>query len=329
MIKFVESKLLKMKIVYLDAFTVNHGDLSWSVLESLGELNVYDHTNPDEIIERAKNAEIIIVNKMKLDRFHFDQLPILKYVVVSATGYNNINIEDAKHSNVLVSNVSGYSTNSVVQFIFSSLLSLSNRIEYYQDEVSKGRWSTTRDFCFYDHSIDELRGKTLGIYGYGNIGSAVAKMAHCFGMKILVVNKYPETTDLKIASNVTSDELFEQSDIISFHVPLTDDTNGLIGTDNLNLMKSNAVIINTARGGLVNEEELSNHLSQNERFVAILDVLSVEPPPEDNLLIGLHNCKITPHLAWASKQSRGRLIEGVARNVKAYQDLVPMNLVGK
>lgn len=317
-----------MNISYLDAYTLNHGDLSWDNLEKEGVVSIFDFTKPNLIIERAADSEIVIVNKTKLDRSHFEFLPKLKYIIVSATGYNNINIKDAQQFGIKVSNVSGYSTASVSQYVVAALLSHYNRMEYYQYKVGKGAWSKVRDFCFYDHSIEELEGKTAGIIGYGDIGSRVATLLHGFGMNVIVSNKYPDTTDTRIAQNRSVSEVFSDSDVISLHVPLSTQTEGFINARSLALMKENAVLINTSRGGLIVEDELRDHLEKNPSFTAILDVLREEPPPSPHPLVGLSNCLITPHLAWASKQARQRLLDGLIANIQAYKKGNLINKVG-
>lgn len=308
-----------MKIVYLDSETANPGDLSWQEFDALGELVTYGHSTPEEGSERGKDADILIVNKFIVHDKNFNDFKNLKYIVVSATGYNNIQLSQVNKEKVAISNVVGYSTTAVAQHVFSALFALYNRTEYYNYKVRKGAWSESRDFCFYDHSIEELAGKTMGIVGYGTIGQKVAQLAAAFGAQVLVYNKYGSgrqlTPDIR---ECDLEEIFSSSDVLSLHVPLNDSTRKMIRQESLQKMKKNAVLINTSRGGLIDEPALAMHLEENQGFFALLDVLSVEPPSEINFLTDLSNCLITPHQAWASRQARERLLKGIADNIRAY-----------
>lgn len=313
--------MIRKEIVFLDAFTNNPGDLSFESISLLGNLKVYDrteNTNIELISERCVNAEIVIVNKFPVNEMTLTCMPDVKYIVVAATGYNNIDIESVKKRNIQVSNVKGYSSESVTQHIFASILTLLNKIEYYDHQVKNGRWSASLDFCFYDHSILELSGKTMGIFGYGNIGSRVGKVAHAFGMKIIatVTNKNKEKPDY--VTFVDEEAIFRDSDFLSLHCPLTDATSGIINKSNLLRMKNNAILINTARGKLIEERDLFYALDHGLIAGAILDVLTHEPPSITNPLLNHSRCLITPHIAWAGQQSRKKLIEGIASNISAY-----------
>ena len=313
--------MIRKEIVFLDAFTNNPGDLSFESISLLGNLKVYDrteNTNIELISERCVNAEIVIVNKFPVNEMTLTCMPDVKYIVVAATGYNNIDIESVKKRNIQVSNVKGYSSESVTQHIFASILTLLNKIEYYDHHVKNGRWSASLDFCFYDHSILELSGKTMGIFGYGNIGSRVGKVAHAFGMKIIatVTNKNKEKPDY--VTFVDEEAIFRDSDFLSLHCPLTHDTSGIINKSNLLKMKNNAILINTARGKLIEERDLFYALDHGLIAGAILDVLTHEPPSITNPLLNHSRCLITPHIAWAGQQSRKKLIEGIASNISAY-----------
>lgn len=313
--------MIRKEIVFLDAFTNNPGDLSFESISLLGNLKVYDrteNTNIELISERCVNAEIVIVNKFPVNEMTLTCMPDVKYIVVAATGYNNIDIESVKKRNIQVSNVKGYSSESVTQHIFASILTLLNKIEYYDHQVKNGRWSASLDFCFYDHSILELSGKTMGIFGYGNIGSRVGKVAHAFGMKIIatVTNKNKEKPDY--VTFVDEEAIFRDSDFLSLHCPLTDATSGIINKSNLLRMKNNAILINTARGKLIEERDLFYALDHGLIAGAILDVLTHEPPSITNPLLNHSRSLITPHIAWAGQQSRKKLIEGIASNISAY-----------
>lgn len=315
-----------MNIVFLDAGTLDFGDVSFNELEALGKLIKYDFTTQDEAISRVKDADILIVNKFKINADLLKQAPKLKYITVAATGYNNVDLSCTKEKNIPVSNVKGYSTTSVAQQLFAALLAVHNHAEYYFNEVNNKRWNQAKDFCFYDHSIEEIHGKTLGIAGFGEIGRHVADIASAFGMEVLVL-QHKQRTSEKNYTIVDLDDLLKQSDVLSFHLPLNDNTREIIRAESLIKMKKNAILINTGRGPLINETDLAQHLSQNSDFKAILDVLSVEPPSNDNPLIGLPNCYITPHIAWASRQARQRLIHGLTNNIRSFQQGLVVNLV--
>lgn len=307
-----------MNIVVLDGYAMNPGDLDWSTLRSLGECTIYDRTVTSEIVERSKNAAVIITNKVPLSKDTLSQLPLLKYIGVTATGYNIVDIAAAQSQNIVVTNVPAYSTNSVAQLVFALLLELTHHTGHHSSAVHNGRWSTNPDFSFWDFPLTELAGKTFGIVGYGNIGKAVAKIAAAFEMNVLV-NSRSAGTDLE--------SLLRRSDVISLHCALTKETDKLINAQRLALMKPTAYLINTGRGGLVDESALADALNTDRIAGAGLDVLSTEPPPPDNPLMTAKNCIITPHIAWASGAARKRLMDVVVNNVRSFIAGKPENVV--
>jgi glycerate dehydrogenase len=315
-----------MNIVVLDGHALNPGDLSWSQLSALGEIQVYDHTDADQVVDRAKNAEIVLTNKSLLLQAQLDHLPNLRFISVMATGYNIVDIQKAKHLGIQVSNVRGYSSDSVAQHTMALILELSNHVGLHANDVFNGGWNHTVGWSYWKKPLVELSGKNLGIIGFGNIGKKTAQMARAFGMNILVYHpKLKEST--ADYSLVSLDSLFDSSDIISLHVPLTDQTKHLVNKDRLQQMKPTSLIVNTSRGPLINEDDLKWALQQQEISGAGLDVLSSEPPIANHPLIGVENCIITPHQAWASLESRRRLMQESVANVEAYLKGEPRNLV--
>ena len=318
---------MKRNIVVLDSKGMNPGDLSWDELKSLGNLEVFANTPYELIVERAKNAEIVVINKCIFDKNIISSLPKLKYICESATGYDNIDIDFAAGKGILVSNVRDYSTKSVVQHVFSLIFALTNKVEYSSNEVKKGRWANNDYFTFWDFPTSEISGKTLGLYGFGKIASEVAKITNAFGMKIIANRKNPGKGYPDYVTHATIDELFKKSDILSLHAPQTSENLGFINKESLQLMKNNAILINTARGKMINEFDLKHALDTGIIKAAGLDVLSSEPPKSDNPLLMCDKCLITPHQAWTSIESRQKLINGVAENIKAYISNSPINLV--
>ena len=306
-----------MNIVVLDGHTLNPGDLSWAPLESLGSVKVYPRSTPEQVVERAKGTEIVLTNKSLLLKAQLTELPKLKFISVMATGYNIVDTVTAREMGIKVSNVVGYSTPSVAQHAMALILELSNQVGLHQAEVAQGGWSRSIDWSYWKKPLLELSGKNLGIIGYGNIGQATAKMARAFGMKILVY--HPRLSkSIEEYQLVSLDELFAISDFISLHVPLTEETQAIVNRARLKQMKSTAHLVNTSRGPLVDEDDLRWALEQGEIAGAALDVLSREPPPKDHPLIGAPNCLITPHQAWASYESRTRLMEETVKNVESF-----------
>lgn len=317
-----------MNLVVLDGYTLNPGDLSWDNLQQKGNLTVYDRTPLQDIVERAKDAEAVFTNKVPLNADTLEKLPKLRYIGVLATGYNIIDVAVAKQRGVVVSNVPGYGTDSVVQMTFALLLELCQRVQRHSDSVSKGKWSRSPDFCFWEYPLVELSGKTLGIIGFGDIGQRVADVASAFGMKVLGHSR--TQTDQSHRRNfrwASLDELLEQSDVVSIHCPLTPSTQGLIHAGTLAKMKKSAFLLNTSRGPIIVEEDLADALKRGQLAGAGLDVLSAEPPPSDHPLFGIENCLITPHISWATREARSRMMEKVVANWVAYLQGKPINVV--
>lgn len=318
-----------MKIVILDAYTVNPGDLSWSALEKLGDVDIYDRTSPDDVISRCRGAEIVLTNKVVLDAEILNMLPRLQYIGVLATGYNVVDLEQATRQNIVVTNIPAYSTDSVAQMVFCHLLNIVGRVDYYANENREGRWTNSADFCYLDHNLFELRGKKMGIIGLGNTGMATAKIALAFGLKVFA---YTSKEEQELPDGIHKDELsdiFEECDIISLHCPLTEDTKHIINKNSLQQMKSNAIIINTGRGPLVNDADLAEALNDEEIAAYGADVLTTEPASADNPLLSAKNCYLTPHIAWATKEARERLISICTDNIEAFIDGEPINVVNE
>ncbi|HWJ92098.1 MAG TPA: D-2-hydroxyacid dehydrogenase [Flavisolibacter sp.] len=319
-----------MKIVVLDGHTLNPGDLSWEGIESFGDLTVFDRTPREKILERSQGAEILFTNKTPLDKQTLDQLPSLKYIGVLATGYNIIDVEAAYRNGVTVSNAPGYGTSSVAQMTFALLLELCLHVQRHADAVRNGDWSSSKDWCFWNYPLVELSGKTIGIIGFGDIGQKVADLATAFDMRIVATSR--TQTDQAHRKNFEwkpLDELLRSSDVVSLHCPLTADTKGLINSENLKKMKGSAFVINTSRGPLIVEEDLAAALNDGVIAGAGLDVLATEPPRIDNPLVSARNCIISPHIAWATKESRMRLMRMVTENLKAFLGGDAKNEVGK
>jgi glycerate dehydrogenase len=317
-----------MKIVVLDGYTLNPGDLSWDALKQLGNVTVYDRTRYDQIVSRCQDAEVVLTNKTPLDAATLNQLPRLKYVGVLATGYNIVDVAVCKQKGVEVSNVPGYGTTAVAQFVFALLLELCLHVQKHSDAVFDGKWSRSVDFCFWDYPLIELSGKTLGIIGFGTIGQKVADIAVAFDMQVIAHSR--RQTDQSHRKNfkwVELDELLKQSDVVSIHCPLTPETQGLINAENLRKMKPSAFLINTSRGPIVNDVDLTDALNNNLIAGAGIDVLSKEPPLADNPIFKAKNCIITPHIAWAAKEARARLMNIVINNLKAFTAGRPENVI--
>lgn len=316
-----------MKIVILDGYTLNPGDLDWAPLRALGELIIYDRSASDEIVERAKDADIVLVNKVILNENTITQLPKLRYVGVMATGYNNVDVATAKARGITVTNVKAYGPASVAQHTFGLLLALTNHLELHSQSVFNGDWVASPDFCYWKTPLTELAGKTMGLIGLGDIGSHVARIAQAFDMNVIAYRKTPAQTKDSNIEMVSLEDVFRKSDVISLHCPLTDETRELINRDRLSWMKSNALLLNTGRGPLINEKDLAEALKNNVIAGAGLDVLSSEPPAADNPLLSAPNCIITPHIAWASFEARKRLLQMVADNLKAFESGEPISVV--
>jgi glycerate dehydrogenase len=316
-----------MKIVLLDAHTANPGDLSWAPLEAIAPCEIHPRTPVAETIARCADAEVVITNKAPLTREIIEALPRLRYIGVTATGFNIVDTAAARERGIVVTNVPGYSTPAVAQLVFALLLELTNNVGHHARTVRDGRWTACPDFCYWDHPLIELSGRTLGIVGYGDIGSAVARIALAFGMKVLAGKREWKNPPPDGVTPAGMDEIFSQSDAITLHCPLTDATRHLVCDRTLALMKPDAFLINTGRGPLVDEAALARALNDGRIAGAGLDVLSVEPPKDGSPLFSARNCLITPHIGWASREARVRLIQLVASNLQAFLNGSPVNVV--
>lgn len=318
-----------MKVVILDAYTENPGDLSWSWIEDYGaELVVYDKTETQDIIKRAEGAEILVTNKCTVTREIMEALPTLKYIQVIATGYNVIDCKAAKDNGIIVCNIPSYSTNGVAQLVFSLLLEMTQQVAVHNESVKNGDWVNCEHFCYRKTFLTELAGKTLGIIGFGKIGQAVAQIGNAFNMNVIAYSPRPkEYNGFGKVTFVSLDEIKKESDAITLHCPLTDETAEIINSDFISQCKDGVYIINTARGGVVNEEAVAYALNSGKIAFFGADVLSCEPPKADNPLLACKNSIITPHIAWANYESRTRLMEIFKSNFKAYCDNKPINVV--
>jgi len=317
-----------MKIVILDGYALNPGDLSWEGLERLGEVEVYDRTSPEQVEERASGAQVVLTNKTRLNAETLRRLPDLRYVGVLATGYDVVDVRAAKERDIVVANVPGYGTQSVAQLVIALLLELCQNVGLHDRTVKNGDWTRSQDWCYWNKTLVELHGKTIGIVGYGSIGEKVGQIAHALGMKVAAYRRSPGgEAPYADFSWVSLDELWQVSDAVTLHCPLTPDTEGLINRSSLARMKSSAFLINTARGKLVVERDLADCLNAGGIAGAAVDVLSAEPPSADNPLLTAANCLITPHLAWGTYEARSRLLRTVTDNVAAFVDGRPVNVV--
>jgi glycerate dehydrogenase len=313
------------RIVVLDGFTLNPGDLDWAPLQALGECAIHDRTPAGEVAARAAGAEIVLTNKAVVSAETIARLPKLRYLGVLATGYNVVDVAAARARGIPVCNVPGYGTPAVAQHVFALILELATRTGHHAQTVRAGRWSACPDFCYWDFPLIELAGRTLGIVGYGSIGEAVARIGQAFGMKILASVRRPRT--VAGVEFVSTDEIFRRADVVTLHCPLTDDTKGLVNAARLATMKPTAFLINTGRGPLIVEQDLADALNAGRIAGAGLDVLSVEPPSAGNPLPAARNCLITPHIAWATREARLRLLDEVVKNLRAFLAGSPRNVV--
>ena len=318
-----------MKLVILDAYTANPGDLSWDELRSLVDCGVYDRTPPDQVLARARDAELVLTNKTIVDRAAIAALPQLRYIGVLATGYNIVDVQAARERGIPVCNVPEYGTPNVAQATFALLLELTNRVGHHAQTVREGRWCDSPDFCYWDFPQVELAGLTMGIVGLGRIGQAVARIAAAFGMEVLAFDQFPPAIVPDGVQLTDLATLFRHSDAVTLHCPLTADNRDLIDAARLALMKPTAYLVNTARGGLVNDADLAQALNEGRLAGAGLDVLSVEPPLRDNPLLTARNCLVTPHIAWATRAARSRLIRTTVDNVRAFLAGQPSNVVNR
>jgi glycerate dehydrogenase len=319
-----------MRIVVLDGYTLNPGDLSWDGLKSLGSCDIYDRTPLGQIVERARDAEIVLTNKTMLDAKTLQALPNLRYIGVLATGYNVVDVVAARQQGVAVTNIPAYGTRSVAQHVFALLLELTQHAGHHATTVRDGRWSASPDWCYWDRPLIELEGLCFGIVGFGRIGQAVASLANAFGMRVMAYDhrgrQMPAAQALEVRM-VDLDTLFRESDVLSLHCPLTAENRGFVNAQKLATMKPSAFLINTSRGPLVNEVDLAAALNAGQIAGAGLDVLSVEPPPKDNPLLTARNCLVTPHIAWATHAARARLMKIAVDNLQGFLSGEPVNVV--
>ena len=316
-----------MKIVNLDGYATNPGDLSWDNFRQYGDYTVYDRTAPSQIIERAKDADILFINKCVITAEMLEQMPKLKYVGLQSTGYNVIDCAAARKRGITISNIPAYSTNAVAQLVFAFILQITNKVTLHSDAVHQNEWCECPDFCFWKAPLSELDGKTIGIIGFGSIGKRVTKIAKAFGMKVMAYTPHPAPEAYPDVVFCELDTLLSSSDIVTCHCPLTPDTTGIINREALSKMKASAILINTSRGPVVDEQALADALNNGTIAAAGLDVLSTEPPKESNPLLTAKNCYITPHIAWAGYETRARLLRILEENLKAFLDGKPQNVV--
>jgi glycerate dehydrogenase len=317
----------KLNAVILDGYTENPGDLSWEAIEKYVNLTVYPRTEKELVVERAKDADILIVNKVALTEEIISQLPKLRFVSTLATGFNQIDGKALRERDIPLSNIPAYSTNAVAQMVFAFILELTNRTAEYTKDVKSGTWSDCPDFCYWNTPLYELDGKTLGIVGFGKIGSRVAEIGKAFGMKVLAYTPSGKKDGFDDVTFTTLDDVVKNSDYISVHCPLTEATNGLINKEFIEKMKDNSYVINTSRGPVANEKDIADALNSGRLTGYGTDVLSTEPPKKDNPLLSAKNCLITPHIAWAAYETRLRLMGILEENVKGFLESNPINVV--
>lgn len=319
-----------MKIVVLDGYTENPGDLSWEGMEALGELKVYDRTPADKIVERIGDAEIVITNKTPISAATMEACPAIRYIGVLATGYNVIDVDTAKAKNISVTNIPTYGTDAVGQFAIALLLEICHHIGHHNEAVHKGRWENNQDWCFWDYPLIELAGKTMGIIGFGRIGQTTGRIAQALGMKVLAYDSYKNPAlENENCHYAELDDVLAQSDVIALHCPLFPSTEGIINKDTIAKMKDGVIILNNSRGPLIVEQDLADALISRKVYAAGLDVVSTEPIRGNNPLLNAPNCIITPHISWAPKESRQRLMDIAVNNLKAFLDGSPVNVVNQ
>lgn len=318
-----------MKIVVLDGYTLNPGDISWDGLEALGELKVYNRTAPEEVIDRIGDAQIVYTNKTPITKETLNVCSQIKFIGVLATGYNIVDVAAAKEKGIPVTNIPTYGTDAVGQFAIALLLEICHHIGYHSQAVHEGKWSSNPDWCFWDYPLIELADKTMGIIGFGRIGQSTGKIAKALGMNVIANDAFESETGKEIAAYVDKDTLFAQSDVIALHCPLFPETEGIINRENIEKMKDGVIILNNSRGPLIVEQDLADALNSGKVYAAGLDVVSTEPIKEDNVLLKAKNCFITPHISWAPKESRQRLMDIAVDNLKAFTEGNPKNVVNK
>lgn len=316
-----------MKIAVLDGYALNPGDLSWDNLKDLGDCTIYDRTSPGLVFSRSTGADVLITNKVVINKNLIDSLPNLKYIGVTATGYNVVDIQAAKERHVVVTNIPAYSTESVAQLVFAHILNVVNRVGLLADSVRSGEWSSSQDFAYWKSPLTELSGKTIGIIGFGQIGQKVAEIAKAFGMKVIFQSRSLKTNLPEGVEQKSLNEVFAESDFVSLNCPLTAENVGFVNRGLISKMKSTSVLINTGRGALINEDDLAHALNNSQIAAACLDVLSTEPPSVENPLLKAKNCFITPHIAWATSEARQRLMNITVSNLKSFLTGRPENVV--
>lgn len=316
-----------MKIVILDGYCTNPGDLSWDALQECGELTVHDRTSQEEFAERAKGADILLTNKVPIRKEQMDNLPELKYIGVLATGYNIVDVIHAREKGITVTNIPAYSTDSVAQMVFAHILAVTNHVEHYAAENRKGGWTASKDFCYWNTQLTELVGKTIGIVGLGNIGLKVAQIAHAFGMDVFAYTSKNSANMPYGIQKTTLSGLLAISDILTLHCPLDDSTRNMINAESLSKMKKEAIIVNTGRGPLVDEQAVADALAEGRLRAYCADVLGKEPPSADNPLLKCENAYTTPHIAWATVEARTRLVKIATENVKDFIEGTPRNTI--
>lgn len=318
----------KIRIVVLDGYTLNPGDLSWNALESAGDCVIYERTSPSEVVERCRDAEVVLTNKVPVMAAEIEQLPRLAYIGVLATGYNVVDLQAASRRGIVVTNIPAYSTDSVVQMVFAHLLNVTNAVQRHSDSVRRGEWTNCADFSYTLSRQTELVGKTIGIVGLGHIGSRVAAVAYAMGMKVVASTSKSRDELPAYITPLAWDDFLAASDVLSLHCPLTDRTRHLIDAASIAKMKESAILINTGRGPLLDEQAVADALESGKLAAVCVDVLSTEPPAADNPLLTARNCYITPHIAWATYEARVRLMQIAVANIEAYLAGAPVNRVG-
>lgn len=318
-----------MKIVVLDGYTLNPGDLNWNGFEALGDITVYDRTEPGEIISRIGDAEAVIVNKCPITEETMKACPKMRYIGVLATGYNIVDVKAAARRGIAVTNIPTYGTTAVAQMVFAHLLTICHHVEAHSEAVHAGEWNSNPDWCFWNYPLIELAGKTMGIIGFGRIGQNTARIAAALGMRVLAYDQHENELGRKFGEYVTLERLLAESDVISMHCPLFPETEGMINRNTIAQMKDGVIFINTSRGQLVNEQDLADALNSGKVFAAGLDVVYTEPIREDNPLLHARNCYITPHIAWAPKESRQRLMDIAVDNLRQFSVGTLVNVVNK
>lgn len=318
-----------MDIVVLDGYTLNPGDITWGGMEKLGCLTVYDRTPTDKIVERIGNAEVVFTNKTPISKETFEACPNIKFVGVLATGYNVVDVVSAKEKGISVTNIPTYGTDAVGQFVIGLLLEICHHIAHHDKAVHDGRWENNDDWCFWDYPLIELAGKTMGVIGFGRIGQTTGRIAKALGMKVIAYDEYPNDAGKEFAEYVSLNALYSESDVIALHCPLLPSTEGIINKDNIAKMKDGVIILNNSRGPLIVEQDLADALNSGKVYAAGVDVVSTEPIKADNPLLTAKNCIITPHISWAPKESRQRLMNIAVDNLDAFIKGTPKNVVNK